>query len=344
MSFNRSILLKEHKPLTDEILIPTASYIEDTESLEKKPYRFRTNEEGFIIGSDESTDLKKNQSIDIIFMGGSTTECIFVDEDARFPYLVSKILQNIDNSPIKTINGGVSGNHSIHSLLNFLSKGIPLKPNFIVLMHGINDAGTLYNTFSYWDAPISRSIVQVNKTESSFPQILKIFKDIIAPNIWKKTRHLFEDKMSVLYEDEWANYRNKNDKNIDELKNLLKKDFKSSLISFVKVAKAWKIEPIFMTQFNRINLDDEKIKESYEKKQHLIPYESFVILHKLSMDIVREVAEEEDVFLIDLAKKVSSTPKYIYDSVHLNREGSELVAQIISKELAAKYPNKFILP
>ena len=150
--------------------------------------------------------------------------------------------------------------------------------------------------------------------------------------------------MSVLYEDEWANYRNKNDKNIDELKNLLKKDFKSSLISFVKVAKAWKIEPIFMTQFNRINLDDEKIKESYEKKQHLIPYESFVILHKLSMDIVREVAEEEDVFLIDLAKKVSSTPKYIYDSVHLNREGSELVAQIISKELAAKYPNQFILP
>ena len=87
-----------------------------------------------------------------------------------------------------------------------------------------------------------------------------------------------------------------------------------------------------------------KIKESYEKKQHSISYESFVILHELSLDIVREVAKEEDIFLIDLAKKVSSTPKYIYDSVHLNRKGSELVAQIISRELAEKYPNKFILP
>ena len=53
-----------------------------------------------------------------IFFGGSTTECIFVEESKRFPYLLTRILQRSDGTLINSLNAGVSGNHSMHSLLS----------------------------------------------------------------------------------------------------------------------------------------------------------------------------------------------------------------------------------
>ena len=53
-------------------------------------------------------------------------------------------------------------------------------------------------------------------------------------------------------------------------------------------------------------------------------------------EIIRKVAIENSVILIDLDKLIPKTKEYMYDSVHLSNKGSTMVAGIIAKELNQK--------
>ena len=46
-------------------------------------------------------------------------------------------------------------------------------------------------------------------------------------------------------------------------------------------------------------------------------------------DVIREVSVDREVDLIDLDRSVPSSSDYIYDTVHLNEDGSKLVAEIL---------------
>jgi hypothetical protein len=48
----------------------------------------------------------------------------------------------------------------------------------------------------------------------------------------------------------------------------------------------------------------------------------------------REVAKENQVLLIDLAREMPNSAKYFYDPIHYTDAGSELVANIVASKLA----------
>ena len=75
---NRYIRLKELKPLMDITDTPTDEYLSGTDSLVKRPYRFRCDQHAFIMPSM----VHERADATIVFLGGSTTECIYVSEDA----------------------------------------------------------------------------------------------------------------------------------------------------------------------------------------------------------------------------------------------------------------------
>ncbi len=63
-----------------------------------------------------------------------------------------------------------------------------------------------------------------------------------------------------------------------------------------------------------------------DKKEYLGEYDAF-------NQIIRDTALIEGIEIIDLAKEIPSTKNFIYDSAHLNEEGSLLVADILTKFL-----------
>ena len=331
---NRSLLLYEHPPNSNILVQPSDAAVQGT-ALIKKPYLFRTDENGFIVGPKDF--VNKGEEVSIIFLGGSTTECLYVDEDKRFPYLVS------ENLSIRVLNGGVSGNHTMHSLMSMIGKGIPYKPKYIVLLHGINDLGILYKTLSYWDAPKGRALVQNGKNEAiSNTLILDIgrsIKNFFIPNIWVKIRYNFQGVMDSVQElsDDWVDYRDKK-YFYKDVEKILAEQLTASLKSFVRVSRSWGIEPILMTQFNRFKNENDDVRSAFNNVPQSISYDEFVKLVSKSNDIIREVSKEEKVFLIDLDVIIPSTKEYINDSVHLNTKGSELVAEIITETLKKKYP------
>ena len=340
----RTIAFREHSPNFDIKFMPDNGYMEQTQGLEQKEYRLRTNNQGFIIG--ERDTFKKSNEVDILFFGGSTTECKYVEEDKRFPYLVADKLEKKDGLPLQTLNGGVSGNNTINSILNSIVKGLEIKPKFMVLMHAVNDVVLISKEQAYWRGPKSKVFINEGKIIKDPKLIYLLFKqlkEILIPNTWLQIRHVVSSNIDNVSNDEWASSRNKPKANYSDVEQALTADFSSALKSFVAVSRAWGIEPILMTQFNRILISDSFIRTQYEKTNQPLSYEEFVKLYSLANELIRKIAKDEQVFLIDLDKELTGNNIYMYDAVHLNTQGSSVVAEYIANEMAKKYPEFYQL-
>jgi len=334
---DRSIVLREINPNQSASIRPNNNYMKDVENLEQTNYEINIDENGFI---DNGNPKVLDPEIKVLFLGGSTTETLFVPEKNRFPSVIERNLRSELTKTVNVFNGGVSGNHSMHSVFVLLAKGIPLKPNFAVLMHNINDFALLSKTETYWDAPKSRSLV-VNNIDGNFTTIedssrniffnfVKTAKDSLAPNLYTYLRpRLFADIQ--FHRDEFEGFT----KNFDDLNlQLIEEQFRSSITSFVRLSRAWNIEPILMTQGNRIDPSLEYFQKWYLRYQRgeMSPKE-FSDLYKRNNEILREIALQENVDLIDLDLLIPKSNEFLYDTIHLNEAGSILMADIVSNRL-----------
>ena len=329
----RKIRLKEHKPNLNLNVSLYKQYLERVNSYNKEPilenknYRLRTDNEGYIIGDDDG--LNDYKSVDAIFYGGSTTECLYVNESKRFPYLVQKTLNDSLKLNLKFLNAGVSGKSSIESSFDLLSRGIPLNPKFVFLMHNINDLALLIKSGSYWNAPITRSIIiksDSNKKfiELAFPNTIKFFikiKNLIFTSLIKEV-------------DEWLDFEN-DIKDIPD--NEILSQYKNSLNNFILLAENYNIKVVLMTQANRFSPDDQLIYENTNYSQRNIDIERMMKLYKKFNNIVREISKTKKLDLIDLDSLTLEKDKYIYDEVHFNSKGSENAAKIISDFMINNY-------
>ena len=149
----RYIRLREYKPYLSQNLIPPEAELTIADNLERKPYRFRIDGNGFIIPSQ----IHNKPDLSLVFLGGSSTACGYMEENQRFPYVTGRLLESTTGKKINSYNGGVGGNNSLHSLNILLNKVIPLKPEVVFLCHNINDLTTLLLEKTYWSANPSRS-------------------------------------------------------------------------------------------------------------------------------------------------------------------------------------------
>jgi len=333
---DRSIILREFNPNQSASIAPSNFYMKGLDTLEQRNYSVTIDSNGFI---ENGNIIQPNPDLRIIFFGGSTTETLFVDEKNRFPSIVERSLRNAMNQKVVVHNAGVSGNNSMHSNLALIAKGIPLKPDFVVLMHNINDFSLLSKTDSYWVSPISRALVSKNfspfftiedSARSLTFKALKKIKNFLFPNLYDYLKPRLFSNLN-LHKDEFKGFRSK----ASVFDTEAEKQFRSSLITFVKLAETWGIKPILMTQFNRVKRDDPIFQQFYKSlpRGSDISPEEFVQSYQEFNDIIREVAKQSNIPLIDLELLVPKSKEYIYDPVHLNDEGSKYVANIISNQI-----------
>jgi len=109
---------------------------------------------------------------------------------------------------------------------------------------------------------------------------------------------------------------------------IIENEFRNALVMFVHICRSWNIEPILMTQFNRINLSDSRFVKSYSDLSDNI--DVYVQKYERLNEIIRVIGLELNVDVIDLANLVPSSKEFIYDSIHLNTSGSQYVAEILT--------------
>ncbi len=316
---SRKLELREYGPNRYVELKPFG-HVSDTSKLDRNYYLIETDDYGFICGPNEN----KETFPEIVFFGGSTVECAFVDDSLRYPFLVGNKLNRISR------NSGYGGNHSFHSLINLLGTSIESKPDLIVWMHNINDLTLLSRTGSYFTAPGNRDILKEGtvKYQFSFKERLSRFKlstiNLLIPNLYKRLSKLKkQDEKTV---DEWTGFRSTS--TIDS--EVILKAYSSSLTSFIEVAKAHGIKIILMTQFNRINETDTAVVNDYMSKKQPLTFSAYADLYQSFNQEIRDVATQKNIPLIDLDSAFSEKSDLFYDAIHLNNAGSVYASELIA--------------
>jgi lysophospholipase L1-like esterase len=317
----RDVRLREYSPSINTYIHPTDEYMKrfNTKQLVQKKYRFRTDSMGFIMPSK----IHEKPDIKIVFLGGSTTECGFVEEENRFPNLACRILEKVSGEKINSFNAGVSGANSMHSLNTLINKILPLNPNYVILMHNLNDLSTLVYTGTYWNES-ARSLI-LNQKKITFGLRIRRFIRKIIPHTYNAIKNLFSEETI----DEWAGYRQRK---ISIPKEKILLTFKKSLETFICVCRTWDIRPVLMTQMNRFSQKKPSAPQ-YKSIFKNVNYSDYLEVYNRMNDVIRDTALANNVILIDLEKFVPREIKYMYDEVHLNDKGSILVSKIISNEL-----------
>lgn len=325
----RYITLRESPPGLADYFTPSEEDRKESDTLEIKKYRVQVDQNGFTMPSEKYA----HPDLVLVFLGGSVVECMFVDEDKRFPYLTGCLLEKQCNIKINSYNGGVGGNNSLHSINNLINKVLPIKPNIVVMMHNINDISILLYEKSYWNNnPYRRTIVT---EDHSLVNMVRIFVKKFIPNLYRELLQVVNIRKllkTAEYGDEFEAIRNKQ---VTYDKTKLFQDFGENLQLFINICQIKHIAPVLMTMASRITTEPEDlILKAFRKTNQVnLSYTEFKGLFDGFNDTIRRKAHENNIALIDLARDIPPTREYMFDMVHLNAKGSEKVAAIIAEHL-----------
>lgn len=323
----REIDLREYPPNFDQNVAPTQAYLDRIGETGPVPSRLRTESHGFIVGGDPQD--YEDKCPDVIVFGGSTTECLYNPEKHRYPHVAQQQLSEMLGREVIVLNGGYSGSHVIHSSMSLLAKGVPLKPEWVVLLNNINDLSQLTKTGSYWVAPQSRDIIQWEESASEgyWTQRLKAVKNFLFPNLWDRLSRL-RAAGSSKEKDEWEGYRDSSEHSFSGARDA----FHEALNDFVEIAENHGIKVLLCTQFNRLNEEDKQIKKIFGGTDG--QFRALMAEHAVFNQDIRNFASQKRIAVLDLDSLVPKTAEYMYDEVHLTEKGAIFVGELLAKQMA----------
>lgn len=326
-SQERYIRLRERNPEFHAYVYPARNEMQYIDGLDSGNKLLRTDRNGFIMPSN----IHKDPDINIVFLGGSTTEGEFVDENNRFPYVVGRTIEDKTGLKVNSFNSGMYGNNTLHTINILLNKIVPMKPDIAIMMHNINDLSILMHEQTHWNSNSTRSPIA---TINYYSGALRKIKNATIPNLSRELKfHINSIFSSNLSLDEFHNTR--------DIKLIVSPDkiieqFERNLRLFVSICKIYNITPILMTQFNRFSEEPDKVVlDSIRQplKKFGMTYEEYRALYNALNASIINIASNNKILVIDLEGKTPKTNKYMYDSIHLNNVGSLHVTKVISDEL-----------
>jgi hypothetical protein len=325
---HRAITLREYRPFMEEWL-EAGKQEQNYDTLITKKYLLRIDNDGFIVPS------KKYDSPDmsIVFLGGSTTECRYVAEEHRFPYLAGVLLEQQTGIKINSYNAARSGNHSLHSLDILLNKVFPLKPEIVVMLHNINDLVVLLYESSYWNPRSSKPVIfDINKEINA--NFFRIIRDKFIPNLAAAMHNFDKSLRSFMKSDKKSNdeFAKIRGKRLIFDKSAMVDQFEMNLQSFISLCKARNIIPVLMTMPSRFKeKPDQIILDTF--KNVSIEYSQFRELFDRFNNSILKKAHENNIMVIDLAKEIPQENEFMCDIVHYTDKGAGRIAAIISDRL-----------
>lgn len=272
----------------------------------------RTDEFGLVVGASEVPYKAKKT---VLFLGGSTTENNEVSEQFRFPYFSMQRLTEISQTPFRGVNAGVRGHTTQDSINLYLNHPAPYFENadYVVIMHNINDRLRLTLNKSY------KSRVD-NASPSSLAGLAELVVALFYSSVdWIKVN----SNIAYLLDAVVQKYSSANDKIVvnervldqlapvpTELVDLFRKNYKI----FVSLVKAKNQVPVLMTQpLGKVSIEQARFN-----------------------DVIRSVAAEEGVMLIDLDLEITKLDRpaglFYDDWIHFNDSGSRWASEIIARK------------
>ncbi len=329
----RFIKLREFEPGYADVLLPSPEAMTISDTLARRKYLIRVDEKGFIMPSK----VHEHPELTLVFLGGSTTECIYDDENNRFPYLAGRLIEAQTHLKVNSYNAAKSGNNSLHSINILLNKVVDLEPDLVVMMHNINDLSILLFERTYWNKHPSRSPLiekQPNwKTVGkNLEETFHLARDLVIPNLYSALHGLLAARTKAKA-DEFKQVRGRK---IEVNQDQLVPQFNLNLQTFISICRARGITPVLLTMPSRLKDDPDPLIQRLMQgleRQNGITYREFKGAFDRFNQVIREVGAQNRVMVIDLAGDIPQEKAYMSDVAHYTPAGSRLVAQKIAAGL-----------
>ncbi len=308
---------------------------------------FSTNSLGF-----RGQEINENADYRILTIGGSTTECLFLDDNETWPNLLEeKLNHQIGENTYQLLNAGKSGitsNHHLEQLKILLNKYKWITE--VIILQGIND---LQYSLALYDQYFQKDkLTYLREAFSISPDSLNSFyKKLLLYKLYQKVkqkyfiRKLQQDISGENY-TEWRDNRRNAKQIIDKLPRLQDplNDYARNIIEQINVAKSLNKKIIFLTQPVIWKKDIPKDLEKLcwfgwigmGQSKNTGKYYSISVLELLMNKynkVLKEVCDNNNVDYIDLANKLNQDTSVFYDDCHFNESGANRVAEIIFENI-----------
>ncbi len=294
----------------------------DSFKIKIKDYTCTTDSNGFIV----SGKMHQHPDLKFVFLGGSIPQSLYTDEDKRMPVAVTRETERLTGLKINVWNAAAGGTNSYHTLNVLNNMALQLKPDYAFFYGNINDIATLIHYGSFNNPNLkwgiffnTRKFDDENRPVDNF---LPYIQNVIKNELYQKP-----------IQDDFADVRD-TVISIDsaQLSMAVKQVFKT----MIAVCKANNIKPVLITQ---VNIYDRMGFEWMKKNMPLLTisedgYQKLVQLFANYNDLLRQVADEEDVSFIDLKSNEFSFSDFNEPS-HFNGDGYVKVNTMIAHKFSA---------
>ncbi len=294
-----------------------------------------TNKWGFR-GDDPPTDW--NDYYTIVAVGGSTTQCFYLDDSKTWPYLLqSKMRKAIAN--VWVGNAGISG-HSTRAHLIFVRDIIPtIRPKAVIVLCGINDLW-------YSLDENAKKVEYSPETTGWKHKVLGYSRLVQVLFLWKI---ILWDDVVVLERGGNANFRPTpltEEVTLPEdiqiaLPSLAL--YENNVRAMIVELRRQRIRPIFLTQPVLFDTTDYWKSISgwdytYNGNKGQLSAATYAKLLSRFNDALIHICGEENVEVFDLARNIPHSMRYFYDIMHFTEAGADTVADVLASYML-QYPH-----
>jgi lysophospholipase L1-like esterase len=301
-------------------------------------------------------DEKRNDELlNIVTIGGSTTECLYLDQTETWSALLEKDINTNGNTKVQVFNGGKSGINSNHHLLQIQK----LLENYnwidiIIVLQGINDLQYALSSGNNYKTENSQSVYNksflVSPVSNNLPWYKSSYLYMYISRL-KKTMESYKLAQDPYGKDyiKWRNNRTNASVIIDSLPNLEQSlsDYKKINEAIIELVKSKNKRIIFLTQPVAWDYNMSVTQKNLcwfgwignNQDENEGKYYSFPALKK-SLDkynsLLIELCKEKNIECIDLENLLEKDTTTFYDDCHFNESGAIKLSKIIATFLDSK--------
>lgn len=269
---------------------------------------------------------KHDNQYRIFTIGGSTTAQMYLSDDHTWSSILHKRLNERFRMNCQVINTGVSGLRAKHHLQT-LKKINKYHPDMIVIHLGIND----------WNYHI-KSTLDDKRTFSFKTYALKqspvgrLFKKVVKrAAFWVKSKN---EKTELFVYVPKKKEGSKGRKDIRFFPTSVLSDYARTLNEITDLCNEFNVECVFVNQPSGYSADAEedlkaRLWMTPPFSDYSLDFESLMHISKLYNDFLLDYGKRKNVHVLDLARLIPPSGKYMYDDCHYTLHGTKKVANEI---------------